>query len=216
MKTVEITLYTYAELGRDAQEKALEEFRDINTDYNWWEDDYDDFITICSTLGIRTSPCDIYFSGFGSQGDGSTFDSEIDVLEFIGRVEKLGWKSEFPQLELHLQPCPVDRRVLSLIKSGTIDVTMWTESTHHNYYVQFRSDTYIPYGTRRGFLRIETELEMLDTWVSGILDKLNGWLYSALEHSYEIRRSDESVAETIRINGYHFTKDGIHADWLLD
>lgn len=96
MKTINITLYSFSELEKEAQEKATELFRDVNTDYNWWESKYDDFIGICSSIGIRTSPQEISFRGFYSQGDGSCFVSTIDTLEFIKGISEQAWKSYAP------------------------------------------------------------------------------------------------------------------------
>lgn len=42
MKTIEIKVYEFDELGAEAQEKAIEKFADINVDYEWWDCIYDD------------------------------------------------------------------------------------------------------------------------------------------------------------------------------
>jgi len=36
MKKVEITLYKFSELSKDAKEKAINSLSDINVDYDWW------------------------------------------------------------------------------------------------------------------------------------------------------------------------------------
>jgi len=42
MKTKVINLYQFSELSDEAKEKAIEKFRDINVDYNWWDMTYED------------------------------------------------------------------------------------------------------------------------------------------------------------------------------
>lgn len=42
MRTVRIKLYNFQELKPAIQKKVLEDLRDINTNYNWWEDHYRD------------------------------------------------------------------------------------------------------------------------------------------------------------------------------
>ena len=42
MKTKTINLYQFSELSDEAKEKAIEKFRDINVDYNWWDMTYED------------------------------------------------------------------------------------------------------------------------------------------------------------------------------
>lgn len=54
MRTIETTVYKYAELNDKAKEKALESLCDINTDYEWWDSIYDD----AETIGLK-------ITGFG-------------------------------------------------------------------------------------------------------------------------------------------------------
>ncbi len=42
MKTIEITLYKFAELSEDAQQTAIFNQSDINVDYDWWDSVYED------------------------------------------------------------------------------------------------------------------------------------------------------------------------------
>lgn len=42
MKKLEIILYSFNELSQEAQETALNEMRDINVSYDWWEWTYED------------------------------------------------------------------------------------------------------------------------------------------------------------------------------
>ena len=119
MKTISITLYRFEELGRQQQDKALEEFRYINVmDQDWFEFTKDDFCRICKILGTHTEPENISFQGFYSQGDGSTFSSVIDLLTFIKGTGKQSWKQIAPALTLDILPCTCDARVISLLKKG--------------------------------------------------------------------------------------------------
>lgn len=38
MRTVEVNLYSFNELSEEAKEKAIDNLRDINLDYDWWDD----------------------------------------------------------------------------------------------------------------------------------------------------------------------------------
>ena len=42
MKTIEIKIYKFSELSEGAKEKAINNLRDINVDYDWWDCTYDD------------------------------------------------------------------------------------------------------------------------------------------------------------------------------
>lgn len=45
-KTIRIKIYKFEELTPAAQTKALNQFADINTDYEWWDSTYEDAKTI--------------------------------------------------------------------------------------------------------------------------------------------------------------------------
>src|SRR5262245_18552460 len=72
MRTLQIPVYSFDELSRSAQDKALEIMHDINTGLDRWDDaTFDDFREIGTTLGIEVE--NIYLSGFSCQGDGACF-----------------------------------------------------------------------------------------------------------------------------------------------
>lgn len=87
--TVETEVFTFLELSDDAKENARQWYRQGHLDDDWWDTVYSDFEAICEIFGIalkttpvtladggiRRKPC-IYFRGFGSQGDGASFEVE--------------------------------------------------------------------------------------------------------------------------------------------
>lgn len=214
MKTINVILHTYAELDKEAQQRARGHFSDINTDYKWWDTDYDHFISICNSIGIHTSPPQISFSGFWSQGDGSTFAATIDTIAFIKGIAAQAWKEYAPTLEPDITPCPCNKRVIALIEKEIIEVTIATERPNRGYWIKCKFDSYWK-ATERTYTNIEKELECLEQWASRTLEQLNRYLYRTLQETYEYLISDKAIAETIEGNGYLFTSDGTHADWLL-
>lgn len=72
MRTIKTTVYTFDELSDEAKQSAIDNNRDINIDYEWWDYIYNDTIEIGKILGIDIT--NIYFSGFSSQGDGACFE----------------------------------------------------------------------------------------------------------------------------------------------
>jgi len=216
MKTIKIPLYTFSELEKEAQRNAKKHHRDINTNYRWWESDYEDFITICKTIGIYIDPKDIYFRGFYSQGDGSCFGSKIEVSEFIKGISEKSWKSYASTFNPNVELCPIDSRIINLIAKGVIEVDMWTETSHRYYFVHYHSQNYLYQKSNRDYIRIEEELEKLDKWAKKTLERLNDCFYKSLENTYEYLISDKAVKETIIANEYLFTKDGRTADRLLN
>lgn len=85
----------------EAQMRLIDEHRDINTDYEWWNPEYDEFITTCKAFGLTISTRqesyysnrqkknisysrpEIYFSLY-QQGAGAYFGAEkFTIVELI-------------------------------------------------------------------------------------------------------------------------------------
>jgi hypothetical protein len=70
----------YNELSATAQERVREQY--INSlDYEWWDCVYEDAIEKGKELGFYIDK--IYFSGFWSQGDGASWEGQVDVGQWL-------------------------------------------------------------------------------------------------------------------------------------
>jgi hypothetical protein len=77
-----INLYSFDELSKDQQAKALENCRHINADMGLWEQGViDEWKEKLERQGFISPK--IYYSGFWSQGDGACFSAEIDLPKFL-------------------------------------------------------------------------------------------------------------------------------------
>ena len=47
MREITVKVYAFAELSDDAKDRALDAFRDINVEYDWWRT-YSAYDTICT------------------------------------------------------------------------------------------------------------------------------------------------------------------------
>jgi hypothetical protein len=56
MRTVRTKVYKFNELTVEAQNKAIQSFSDINVNYDWWEDIYDD----AKEIGLEINEFDLY------------------------------------------------------------------------------------------------------------------------------------------------------------
>ncbi|PWN64120.1 hypothetical protein [Chryseobacterium viscerum] len=214
MKTINVKLYPFSELEKEVREKVLERFRYCNTHHDWWETEYDDFVSICSLLGITTSPQEIFFSGFWSQGDGSTFASKVDIQQFTKGITQESWRKHAPTLKLNFPPFSFGKRMLNLIESGDIEISIWTEAPNKGYWVKYHSKNELTNHSKT-YPNIEQELEKLEDWAEQSMKILNTYLYENLRNSYEYLICDKAVQETIEDNDYLFTANGEHADWLI-
>jgi len=213
MKTIQVNLYEFAEMEEKAQQKAIEAHRYINVDYNWWDFIYDDFISICQTIGIEVKKDSIAFEGFYSQGDGSAFKARIDLPRMMETVANQNWKSYAPKLELDLALPEIDRRVYGLIKSGKLDIDPQIKQPTSSYYVRVELNDTIP-NSPYGYPQIENQLDMLVIGLCKIAKNLNRYLYKSLQNEYEYQTADEAVTEAIEANDYWFTSDGKRASRL--
>lgn len=214
MKTIQINLYSFEELDDKAKQKALRTYHDLNTDYNWWDFIYDDFITICKYLGISVDKKSIAFEGFYSQGDGSCFGAEVDLPRLLNGIKSEGWRDYAPKQDFGFTMPGIDNRVLALVKESKIELSARIISRQRGYGVVV--DLGIDYHseTHKNHDLIYGELDKLEKWLDSVANILNSFLYRSLQQEYEYQTADEAIAESIDANGYCFTIDGEKAGRL--
>lgn len=214
MKQVSINLYQFAELSTQAKETALDSMRHTNTDYEWWDFVYDDFFTLCKHIGIEADTRKRFFRGFYSQGDGSSFAATVNLLNLVSGIQNQGWKDYAPNVELDIDPCPVGKRILSLIERGVIDSYIQIKNANRETSVSVSADFNYSPNQCSDYANIDTELEKLETWLDDTAQTLNHYFYKQLQQEYEYLTSDQAVTESIEANQYEFTRDGKPADYI--
>lgn len=55
MKTIRTKVYQFSELSDSAKQTAIEQFSDINVDYDWWSSTYED----AATIGLKITSFDL-------------------------------------------------------------------------------------------------------------------------------------------------------------
>ncbi|MBW7893071.1 MAG: hypothetical protein H3C48_19020 [Chitinophagaceae bacterium] len=215
MKQISINLYQFAELSEEAKHTALDSMRDTNIDYEWWDFVYDDFSTLCKYIGIETDTHKMFFRGFYLQGDGSSFAASVDLMKLVNGIRNQSWKEYAPDLQIDLEPCPLQNRMLSLIERGFIDSYIRIKNANRETSVSLEADFNYSYNKCDEYINIDIELDRLETWLDDTAHTLNHHFYKQLQHEYEYLTSDEAVRETIEVNEYEFTHDGQPADCLL-
>ena len=213
MKTIQLNLYEFAELEEIAKQKAIEAHRYINVDYRWWDFIYDDFISICQTIGITVDKATIFFRGFYSQGDGSGYVAEINLPVLLDSIATQKWKDCAPKLELDLAVPEIDRRVIKLIRESKLDTAPQITHPHRSYYVKAALNENLPYSFH-GYPQIEKQLDLLEDGLIKIAETLNRFLYKSLESEYEYQTTDQAVAGALEDSEYWFTADGKKATRL--
>ena len=183
--TTKTKVYNFEELSIEAQEKVIEDNRDINTDYDWWEFTIDDSKSNLEELGY-TEP-KIYFSGFWSQGDGASFEAQVDLTKWL-KAHKLA--NKYRALYYHASEYSI-----SITKNGFYE---------HEYTMNIECDYVGDYVS-------EISRQQYDIVENIILEDARSEarkIYRTLEKEYEALSSDEAIKDTILANEYQFTESG--------
>jgi hypothetical protein len=217
MKTIELKVYSFAELSDKAKEKARDWWRQSSMDDDWWDCTFEDFAQICKILGIeigeRTQHCvltgpkprewdrtekKIYFTGFSSQGDGACFEGRYSYAKGCAKAIRAYAPKD---IQLH----------------RIADALAEIQKVHH-----YRLAADIKHvGQYYHYNSVSVEVEEIDAQGNNQLDDkkaeeaidtamrdLCKWLYRTLEKEYEWRNADEQVDENIIAYEYDFTEDG--------
>ena len=183
MKKQTIEVYEFSELGKEAKEKARDEFRQSYLDYDWWEVIYEGIMEKAEEYGITLEDEDIQFTGFWSQGDGASFVSkEINNYKF---AEKAGIK--------------VDKKVLDTIE-------LYIDRTIMNYSHENSVHATAVYNDLPS--KYEKKAEELTDKLKKIKNLLCTELYNNLEDYYDELTSDEYIDNEIMENDLEFLGDG--------
>jgi len=214
MKQITLKLYTFNELDKEAKGKALTTHRDLNVNFDWWDDEYEDFIELCSYMGIAVIKDKIKFRGFYSQGDGSGFSANVDILKLITAIENQSWKDYAPLQEFPFTAPDIDRRVLPLLAKDILPNEPQIISRSQYYGVVVDLGIYVVNENGREHDNVFEELDKLEEWLRKIAETLNRYLYSILEKQYDFLCSDTAIKESMLNMEYLFTADGRSANYL--
>ena len=179
MREMNVTVYSFDELSEAAQERALNAFRYIEVEHDWYEYPYDTIRTAGKIIGL-----DI---------DRIYFDTDLYCIfnasyEYVRGAAK-AVHSEFPSAtDLH----DVARKLQALQKRHFYSLSCNVSS-------QRVSNSY------RCF-RFGEDYECED--LGGIINDFAHWARILLRDAYEYLTSDEAVKEAIEANEYEFTENG--------
>lgn len=187
MRVTEKTIYQFDELDGAAKEKAIEWFRTASAHDTWWSESViGDAKRIGALIGFDVD--EIYWCGFGSQGDGACWTGSAFYAAGCAREVA--------------RECPQDSEIQRIARA-------WQDLQRRNFYrvrgsVSANNMRAFPY--RADYTSVVDE-ESINQIVSDFAD----WIYRALEEEYDYQNADAQVGEAIRANGYEFDEDGNRA-----
>jgi hypothetical protein len=187
--TTSYDLYRLDELAPAVQAKVLDRERHINVEDEWWYEG-----TLSTWKGTLESQGygepKIFFSGFGSQGDGACFEASVDLIAWLrGRKRVRSF-----------------RRLLSVRESGKVAITI----RHTGRYCHaYSTEVVVSYGGSDD--EIERELVEVRTEIAEEVVELSQQIYRELEKEYFALIDDQAVAETLRSTDVLLHGDGCRA-----
>lgn len=203
--------YTFNELSPEAKKNAIDNHRDHDLDFDWWDSIIEEFEKNMEQIGMIDVKCE--FSGFYSQGDGASFTGWVaDNKKFL---ESIG-----------INPFKSQKRTLSREKFEVAFIDFCDR-----IYIKINRDSsrYFHHNTVSAEVELdssEDEIELdlglgaiVTLQVQELCDKIQPgiteWarekskgLYRELENYYEELLSDENVSKDLMTYDYTFDSDG--------
>lgn len=186
MKKVQISVYQFGELSKEAQQKVLDsDLRYVNTEHEWYDFIRDEFVGKAESLGYTN--VEMMFSGFSSQGDGACFTAGVDIPKWL-RAHRLGNKY---------------KALAKAYRDGDAAIKI-THSWRH----YFATSTNVDPEDYRASAKAQEQMAEVVELIEKERESLGNDLYRTLEKQFDYLVSDEAVKEMIEANGWEFREDG--------
>lgn len=209
---IEKLAYTIDELEPKAKARAIDNWREHQLDYQWWDWTYEDATTVGKLIGINVH--DIAFSGFYSQGDGACIKGELDVSQLKDAVTKL---------LTHVGPSCDD--IIAIAKRGEalhdmivvrlVELRLRGQDLEEDDLdldeVLLHSCLEIVSNERYNSTKVHNcpgPVKISDA-LSTYVDDFAGWIYKQLEAEHDFQTGDEAVLDSIKSNEVLFDEDGV-------
>ena len=179
MREITVKVYKFAELSDDAQERALNDFRDVNADFPWWWSTFDTIRTAGKLIGLDIDR--IYFD----TDLYCIFNADYEYVR--GAVKAV--QAEFPRMTA-LHEVAQKLQVLQKRHFYSLSCNVASQRDTNSYQC----------------FRFGEDYECED--LGDILDDFAHWARILLRDECEWLTSDEAVKEMIEANEYEFDEDG--------
>lgn len=196
-------------LDEKTKSSILDKHRDTNTDYDWWDTMYADFIEqmkekdiVVSTRTVRTvkgrhyEEPEINFSGFCSQGDGASFSGYIHGADVLKRMKEHKVLGPLVQHINDMGSFSWDNRRGSYSHSGCMSYSFECS-------IDEPDDDDPPLRKAAKQQIYDETLAAMEDFEKALWEEIVGYadkLYRDLEEEYDHLTSDEIVLETLLAN----------------
>ena len=202
MRSVAIKVYQFSELSDEAKSAAIEINRHTLVGHEWHYDITDGFkAEIAPAFGIDCR--EVYFTGFGSQGDGACVEGSFEYRKGMTEAVK---RLEIYNSDGRNELFDIAQEMASLQKSNFYG--LYGSAKRSGMYCHSRSVTIDVCRDGPGYSGDIEAAEATDDAYAECLRDLMDWLYRQLESEYFHLTSDETIAEWLDEGEYEFTADG--------
>ena len=184
----------------------IDQHRDFNVNYDWWDSTYDNFNHICEILGIDLDKNEPSFSGFWSQGDGASWAGKyVPVSGYVPnatatydtapqKIREYAPKDE----ELHRI---ADELCLLARIYHPVRATVGRYNSHYVHSMAMNVREWEYWDEDIGFEGVDDAIAaLIEETLLTQFRALADWLYSTLEKEHEYLTSDEAVIESLKAN----------------
>lgn len=208
METRTYKVYKFDKLPDDVKENAIDRYRDINVDHDWWDYLFDDFKAIAKILGIEIDQ--IYFSGFASQGDGLCFTGSFEYAKgwrkALDEYAPKRWKDtktgEVTENRHNAELHEIGERLQALQKTAFYGVCGIVE--HRGHYQHSGCTDFDVRHNWDGDVEVQFDPDDFKQVYRELMDTF----YYMLRREYDYLTSDECITESLIANEYDFNENG--------
>ena len=186
MKTEQVNVYKFSELSPKVQEEVLDKMREINTDYDWYDSDFEGFKEQLDKMGLS---CDSFVFDLIERDCYMIKPHIDDIRKFL--------KSAFSDNEKLLYEIEEEQK-------KEFEALIDKLEEEYNFGIKESNG-------RSGYNYVEGLDEVGEIlgydYDEHIKDTMKDFL-KQLQESYDYLESDEAIRETILSNEYYFLEDG--------
>jgi len=191
MRVINTTIYNFNELSKEAQENAISNNTNIQTDSDWFEPIIEGFLEDMQADGHDIKGEDIGFSGFHSQGDGACFTTRRGTIDILSIAKKSG--------------ISISDELSNAIKSGEVTYEIYKISNRYHHSNTVTSSINCSEKTPD---KILIEIVNIDLKLLQACREIMDSLYADLEKYYNELTSDESIKEYLINEEIEFYESG--------
>lgn len=197
MNIVEIKTFKFEELKEQAQQNAIEQYRNSDhLEYGWHDSIEEEFHTILELIGFYNIKSQ--FSGFWLQGDGASFTADYSYKK--GCLKAI---NEHAPLDIELYE--IAKGIIYHQKDNDYLLTCNIYKNNHLY---SHSNMMRFEWKKGGDLYFDWKNIHVEGEIAQLFKDLADWYYKQLESEYDYLNSDESIKELLIINEYDFLECG--------